>query len=244
MAVVSPCYGGGPQCHPHPLLSPPSLIVPSGGGSFAAVSARILPGFVPHTMAAPRARGPMSPPCHPAVQTDRGTLCQRTLKGRMAAGGLLCAASGLCALLTATATDFWLSPRGQGDAIGLWRLCTAGGHCGTPPGPPVIWDATRALMLLALLAAAVGFAVGLSATGGAAWRARARTAGITMLLGGVLALLGLAMCTAGARGTAWRFSWSYILGWVGVILIGSAGLFHLCAAAKDQSSPESSETGN
>ncbi|XP_031464600.1 lens fiber membrane intrinsic protein [Phasianus colchicus] len=216
----------------------------------------------------------------------------------MAAGGLLCAASGLCALLTATATDFWLSPRGQGDAIGLWRLCTAGGHCGTPPGPPgtewhrcqrhelcaasaalccvglsctmlgwvlavmisvcgpcavlmspfsaptVIWDATRALMLLALLAAAVGFAVGLSATGGAAWRARARTAGITMLLGGVLALLGLAMCTAGARGTAWRFSWSYILGWVGVILIGSAGLFHLCAAAKDQSSPESSETGN
>ncbi|XP_010726236.1 lens fiber membrane intrinsic protein [Meleagris gallopavo] len=108
--------------------------------------------------------------------------------------------------------------------------------------PAVLWDATRALMLLASLAAAVGFAVGLSATGGAAWRARARTAGITMLLGGVLALLGLAVCTAGARGTTWRFSWSYILGWVGVVLIGSAGLFHLCAAAKDQS-PESSETG-
>lgn len=227
-------------------------------------------------------------------------------QGRMAAGGLLCAASGLCALLTATATDFWLRPRGQGDAIGLWRLCTAGGHCGTPldrpvrsdtatngtscarpqlrcavlghccdelcvasavlgsataafncvpsqlccvgldhccddlcvvsaalchcchelcltsafprahclclhdpchccdelcaasatpscvrsvlmspfSAPAVLWDATRALMLLASLAAAVGFAVGLSATGGAAWRARARTAGITMLLGG------------------------------------------------------------
>ncbi|XP_046759918.1 lens fiber membrane intrinsic protein isoform X2 [Gallus gallus] len=136
-------------------------------------------------------------------QTDRGTLCRRGLKGRMAAGGLLCAASGLCALLGATATDFWLSPRGRGDAVGLWRFCTAGGHCRTPPGQPAIWDATRALMLLAVLAAAVGFAVGLSAAGGAAWRARARVAGMAMLL---------------------------------------AGLFHLCAAAKDLS-PESSETG-
>ena len=36
-------------------------------------------------------------------------------------------------------------------------------------------------------------------------------------------MLGLAVCTAGARGTAWHFSWSYILGWVGVVLIGSAG---------------------
>ncbi|XP_040508397.1 lens fiber membrane intrinsic protein isoform X1 [Gallus gallus] len=175
-------------------------------------------------------------------QTDRGTLCRRGLKGRMAAGGLLCAASGLCALLGATATDFWLSPRGRGDAVGLWRFCTAGGHCRTPPGQPAIWDATRALMLLAVLAAAVGFAVGLSAAGGAAWRARARVAGMAMLLAGALALLGLAVCTAGARGTAWHFSWSYILGWVGVVLIGSAGLFHLCAAAKDLS-PESSETG-
>lgn len=39
-------------------------------------------------------------------------------------------------------------------------------------------------MLLALLAAAVGFALGLSATAGAAWRARARMAGISMMLGG------------------------------------------------------------
>lgn len=51
--------------------------------------------------------------------------------------------------------------------------------------PTAIWDATRALMLLAVLAAAVGFAVGLSAAGGAAWRARARVAGMAMLLAGM-----------------------------------------------------------
>ncbi|XP_072214631.1 lens fiber membrane intrinsic protein-like [Excalfactoria chinensis] len=157
----------------------------------------------------------------------------------MAAGGLLCAAVGLSALLAATGTEFWL--RGRGDNVGLWRICTAGGRCGTDPGPPAMWDATRALMLLAVLAAALGFAAGLSAAG-AARRARERVAGISLVLAGLLALLGLAVCTVGVRGSAWRFSWSYILGWVGVVLIGSAGLFHLCAAAKD-ASPESSESG-
>ncbi|KAM6038024.1 uncharacterized protein LJ206_000213 isoform 1-T1 [Theristicus caerulescens] len=70
---------------------------------------------------------------------------------------------------------------------------------------------------------------------------------VTLLLGGgLLALLGLAVYTAGTLSllgparTAWRFSWSYILGWVAVVLTSSAGLFHLCAAAKDPS-PESSE---
>ncbi|XP_065520533.1 lens fiber membrane intrinsic protein-like isoform X3 [Lathamus discolor] len=63
---------------------------------------------------------------------------------------------------------------------------------------------------------------------------------------GLLALLGLGLYTAGtprllgpAR-AAWRFSWSYILGWVAAALISSAGLFHLCSAHKDPS-PESSE---
>ncbi|XP_048144573.1 lens fiber membrane intrinsic protein-like [Corvus hawaiiensis] len=65
---------------------------------------------------------------------------------------------------------------------------------------------------------------------------------------GLLALLGLGVYSGGTltllgplRGS-WSFSWSYILGWVAVVLLGSAGLFHLCAASKDPSR-ESSEIG-
>ncbi|XP_025904291.1 lens fiber membrane intrinsic protein-like [Nothoprocta perdicaria] len=63
---------------------------------------------------------------------------------------------------------------------------------------------------------------------------------------GFLALLGLAVYTAvtvsafGQRQPDWRFSWSYMLGWVAAVLLLSAGLFHVCAASKDPS-PESSE---
>ncbi|XP_068518955.1 uncharacterized protein [Anas acuta] len=227
----------------------------------------------PRTMAAPRARGgpqhpPHTPPPrppHPSARTDGHRRRDRGTEGRpwgtplvgaegggrcRSGGGLLCAASGLALLVTATATDFWLQHRAPGGtaAIGLWHLCL-GGHCRPPPGPPAFWDATRVLMLLAVLAAATGFALGLSAAAaGAARRARARAAGVTLLLAGVLALLGLAVCTAGARSLlgpapgAWRLSWSYLLAWVAVVLTGSAGLFHLCAAAKDPS-PESSESG-
>ncbi|XP_055553125.1 lens fiber membrane intrinsic protein-like [Falco biarmicus] len=101
-------------------------------------------------------------------------------------------------------------------------------------------------MLLSVLAAAAGLALGLSVVASGARRARARGAGVTLLLAGLLALLGLAVYTAGTLSllgptrATWRFSWSYILGWVAVVLTGSAGLFHLCAAAKDPS-PESSE---
>ncbi|XP_015739790.1 lens fiber membrane intrinsic protein isoform X2 [Coturnix japonica] len=83
--------------------------------------------------------------------------------------------------------------------------------------------------------------MGLSAAG-AARREQGRAAGISMGLAGLLALLALSLCSVVTRGSAWSFSWSYILGWVGVVLISSAGLFHLCAAAKDPT-PESSESG-
>ncbi|XP_058716650.1 lens fiber membrane intrinsic protein isoform X2 [Poecile atricapillus] len=45
-----------------------------------------------------------------------------------------------------------------------------------------------------------------------------------------------------AAGGSWSFSWSFMLGWAGAALLGSAGLFHLCAASKDPS-PQSSEVG-
>ncbi|XP_049661996.1 lens fiber membrane intrinsic protein-like [Accipiter gentilis] len=168
-------------------------------------------------------------------------------RGMPAGGGLLCGASGLALLLAATATHFWLQRRAPGGtaSLGLWRTCL-GGHCRPHPGTPALWEATRVLMLLSVLTATAGLALGLSIVASAARRARARMAGVTLLLAGLLALLGLGVYTAGTLSllgparTAWRFSWSYILGWVAVVLIGSAGLFHLCAAAKDPS-PESSE---
>ncbi|XP_029882475.1 lens fiber membrane intrinsic protein-like isoform X1 [Aquila chrysaetos chrysaetos] len=168
-------------------------------------------------------------------------------RGMPAGGGLLCGASGLALLLAATATHFWLQRRAPGGtaSLGLWRTCL-GGHCRPHPGTPALWEATRVLMLLSVLTATAGLALGLSIVASAARRARARMAGVTLLLAGLLALLGLGVYTAGTLSllgparTAWRFSWSYILGWVAVVLISSAGLFHLCAAAKDPS-PESSE---
>ncbi|XP_075301128.1 lens fiber membrane intrinsic protein-like [Opisthocomus hoazin] len=164
-----------------------------------------------------------------------------------AGGGLLCGASGLALLLAATATHAWLQHRAPGGtaSLGLWHGCL-GGHCRPHAGTPALWEATRVLMLLSVLTAAAGLALGLSVMASAARRARARMAGVTLLLAGLLALLGLAVYTAGTlsllgpAGPAWRFSWSYSLGWVAVVLTGSAGIFHLCAAAKDPS-PESSD---
>ncbi|XP_061872334.1 lens fiber membrane intrinsic protein-like [Colius striatus] len=162
-------------------------------------------------------------------------------------GGLLCGASGLALLLAAVATRAWLQrrlPTGTAS-LGLWHACL-GGHCHPHPSTPAFWEATRVLMLLSVLTAAAGIALGVSVATSAARRARARVAGGTLLLAGLLALLGLAVYTAatlsllGPARAAWSFSWSYILGWVAVVLTGSAGLFHLCAAAKDLS-PESSE---
>ncbi|XP_055648128.1 lens fiber membrane intrinsic protein [Falco peregrinus] len=74
-------------------------------------------------------------------------------------------------------------------------------------------------MLLSVLTAAAGLALGLSVVASGARRARARGAGVTLLLAGLLALLGLAVYTAGTLSllgptrATWRFSWSYILGW-------------------------------
>ncbi|XP_068271398.1 lens fiber membrane intrinsic protein-like [Nyctibius grandis] len=188
----------------------------------------------------PVPRVPPAPRCCPHG-------CPLPAQGMPVGGGLLCGATGLGLLLAATATHFWLQHRAPGGTatVGLWGVCL-GGHCRPPPGTPALWEATRVLMLLSVLTAAAGLALGLSVAASTARRARARVAGVTLLLAGLLALLGLSVYTAGTLSllgparAAWRFSWSYILGWVAVVLTGSAGLFHLCAAAKDPS-PESSE---
>ncbi|XP_069734699.1 LOW QUALITY PROTEIN: lens fiber membrane intrinsic protein-like [Phaenicophaeus curvirostris] len=192
----------------------------------------------------PLAVPPLGPPCPPSLSPGVSPLSPA---GMPAAGGLLCGASGLALLLAATVTDFWVTQRAprDPDSLGLWRRCQ-GGLCHPHPGTPALWEATRVLMVLSVLSAAVGLTLGVSVVASSCWRVRARAAGIALLLAGLLALLALGLYTGTARSllapahAAWRFSWSYILGWVAVVLTSSAGLFHLCAAAKDQS-PESSE---
>ncbi|XP_058716651.1 lens fiber membrane intrinsic protein isoform X3 [Poecile atricapillus] len=165
------------------------------------------------------------------------------------AGGLLCGASGLALLVAATATHFWVQRRAPGGtaSLGLWHGCL-GGQCHPHATTPALLEATRVLMLLSVVAAAAGLALGVSVGTGGGRRARTRVAGATLLLAGLLALLGLGLGSGGALAllgplrSSWSFSWSFMLGWAGAALLGSAGLFHLCAASKDPS-PQSSEVG-
>ncbi|XP_064257853.1 lens fiber membrane intrinsic protein-like [Passer domesticus] len=167
----------------------------------------------------------------------------------MSPGALLCGASGLALLVAATATPFWLQRRAPGGtaSLGLWHGCL-GGQCHPHATAPALLEATRALLLLSVLAAAAGLALGLPGGTGGARRQRQRAAGGTLLLAGLLALLGLGLGSGGSLAllgpprSSWSFSWSFILAWVAAALLGSAGIFHICSASKDPS-PESSETG-
>uniref|UniRef100_A0A8V5H2I8 Uncharacterized protein n=1 Tax=Melopsittacus undulatus TaxID=13146 RepID=A0A8V5H2I8_MELUD len=144
-----------------------------------------------------------------------------SLMAMPAGGGLLCGASGLGLLLAATATSSWLQRRVPGGtaSIGLWSVC-GGGHCGPHPGTPAGPSLCQALM---------------------GWPGWCRSP-IPVPIG-LLALLGLGLYTAGtprmlgpAR-AAWRFSWSYILGWVAAALISSAGNGgHCCAELSEEES--------
>ncbi|KAM5126622.1 lens fiber membrane intrinsic protein-like [Mantella aurantiaca] len=158
-------------------------------------------------------------------------------------GGLLCAVSGLVLLIVATATDFWMQYRYSGSLSnqGLWRFCVAG-KCHAHTITVAFWDATRAFMLLSILSSFAGIILGLTAFSSGAKSGRTRSAGVTLLVAGFFALLALSVYTGvtvnffGKRYADWRFSWSYILGWIGIILTVSAGIFHICAYAR--SSPQ------
>ncbi|XP_053134839.1 lens fiber membrane intrinsic protein-like [Hemicordylus capensis] len=165
-------------------------------------------------------------------------------------GGLLCAASGLVLLIVATATDFWMQYRYSGNLSnqGLWRFCV-GGKCHPHTITLAFWDATRAFMLLSILSSFAGIILGLTAYSSGARSARIRSAGIALMIAGLLALLGVSVYTGvtvnfyGKRYAEWRFSWSYILGWIAVILTISAGVFHICAVPRI-SSPDSSNVAS
>ncbi|XP_006004956.1 lens fiber membrane intrinsic protein-like [Latimeria chalumnae] len=155
-------------------------------------------------------------------------------------GGLLCAVSGLVLLIVATATDFWMQYRFSGSHAnqGLWRYCI-NRKCHAHTITVAFWDATRAFMILSILACFAGIILGLAAFTNSSKFSRIRTAGVILVIAGFFALLALAVYTGvtvnffGKRYVDWRFSWSYILGWVAIILTVSAGIFHICAYRKN-----------
>ncbi|XP_029437075.1 lens fiber membrane intrinsic protein-like [Rhinatrema bivittatum] len=157
-------------------------------------------------------------------------------------GGLLCAVSGLVLLIVATATDFWMQYRHAGSPSnqGLWRFCVAG-KCHAHTITIAFWDATRAFMLLSILSCFASIILALTAFSGGAKSPRLRSAGITLLVAGFFALLAVSVYTGvtvnffGKRYADWRFSWSYILGWIGVILTAAAGILHIFAFSRNDS---------
>ncbi|XP_062821147.1 lens fiber membrane intrinsic protein [Anolis carolinensis] len=165
-------------------------------------------------------------------------------------GGLLCAASGLVLLIVATATDFWVQYRYSGTLChqGLWRFCL-GSKCHPHTITLAFWDTTRAFMILSVITSFAGIILGLTAYSGGVRSIRTRSAGVTLLLAGLFALLGVSVYTGvtvnfyAKRYAEWRFSWSYILGWIAIILTISAGIFHICAVPRN-TSPESSNVAS
>ncbi|KAJ8409408.1 hypothetical protein AAFF_G00228090 [Aldrovandia affinis] len=161
----------------------------------------------------------------------------------LAGGGTLCGVAALVLLIVSTATDFWMQYRYSGSSAnqGLWRFCI-NHKCHAHTVTVAFWDATRAFMLLSVLSCFTGVLLGLSAFANGTSR-RVRTGGIVLILSGFLALLALSIYTGvtvnffGKRFLDWRFSWSYILAWVGIILAFTAGVFQMCAYQKNAAGP-------
>uniref|UniRef100_A0A3P9I0Y4 Lens intrinsic membrane protein 2.2 n=1 Tax=Oryzias latipes TaxID=8090 RepID=A0A3P9I0Y4_ORYLA len=152
----------------------------------------------------------------------------------LAGGGTLCGVAALVLLIVSTATDFWMQYRYSGSYAnqGLWRFCI-NNKCHAHTITVAFWDATRAFMLLAVLCCFAGVVLGLSAFTNGTKNRRVRTGGIALVLSAFLALLALAIYTGvtvtffGKRFLDWRFSWSFIIGWVAIILAFAAGFYFL-----------------
>nr|KAF6407107.1 lens intrinsic membrane protein 2 [Molossus molossus] len=100
------------------------------------------------------------------------------------------------------------------------------------------WNATRAFMILSSLCATSGIIMGILAFAQQPTFTRLSrpfSAGIMFFASTLFILLALAIYTGvtvsflGRRFGDWRFSWSYILGWVALLMTFFAGLFYMCA---------------
>ncbi|TRY96392.1 hypothetical protein DNTS_029323 [Danionella cerebrum] len=100
------------------------------------------------------------------------------------------------------------------------------------------WNATRAFMILSGMACFAGIMAGiLSFAHFSAFErfSRSFAAGIMFFISTFFVLLAMAIYTGvtlsflGKRFGDWRFSWSYILGWVAMLMTFFAGIFYMCA---------------
>uniref|UniRef100_A0A673IDS1 Lens intrinsic membrane protein 2.4 n=1 Tax=Sinocyclocheilus rhinocerous TaxID=307959 RepID=A0A673IDS1_9TELE len=100
------------------------------------------------------------------------------------------------------------------------------------------WNATRAFMILSGMACFAGIMAGiLSFAHFSAFErfSRSFAAGIMFFISTLFVLLAMSIYTGvtlsflGKRFGDWRFSWSYILGWVAMLMTFFAGIFYMCA---------------
>ncbi|XP_036152082.1 lens fiber membrane intrinsic protein isoform X1 [Myotis myotis] len=104
--------------------------------------------------------------------------------------------------------------------------------------PTAYWNATRAFMILSSLCATSGIIMGILAFAQQPTFTRLSrpfSTGIMFFASAIFVLLALAIYTGvtvsffGRRFGDWRFSWSYILGWVALLMTFFAGIFYMCA---------------
>uniref|UniRef100_A0A8L0DSF2 Lens intrinsic membrane protein 2.3 n=1 Tax=Oncorhynchus mykiss TaxID=8022 RepID=A0A8L0DSF2_ONCMY len=166
----------------------------------------------------------------------RITVTSVSVLGRMYSfmgGGLFCAGVGNILLIISTATDYWMQYRQSNNYMhqGLWRYCMPG-KCMTHTDSIAYWDATRAFMILSLLACFLGIVIGVMAfirSSSFSGFDKTFAAGILFFISCFFVLLAMAVYTGvtvnyyGKRYGNWRFSWSYIMGWVAVVLTFFSG---------------------
>uniref|UniRef100_A0A8C6WPB2 Lens intrinsic membrane protein 2.4 n=1 Tax=Neogobius melanostomus TaxID=47308 RepID=A0A8C6WPB2_9GOBI len=148
-------------------------------------------------------------------------------------GGLFCAIVGNILLMVCTATDYWMQYRLSGNYAhqGLWRYCMAN-KCYMQKDSIAYWNATRAFMILSGMTCFAGIIAGImSFSHFSSFERfnRSFAAGIMFFVSTFFVLLGMAIYTGvtvnflGRRFGDWRFSWSYILGWVAMLMTFFAG---------------------
>ncbi|XP_056439282.1 lens fiber membrane intrinsic protein-like isoform X1 [Gadus chalcogrammus] len=100
------------------------------------------------------------------------------------------------------------------------------------------WNATRAFMILSGMACFAGIIAGIMSFAHFSSFERFNrsfVAGIMFFVSTFFVLLAMAIYTGvtvnflGRRFGDWRFSWSYILGWVSLLMTFFAGIFYMCA---------------
>uniref|UniRef100_A0A671Y326 Lens intrinsic membrane protein 2.5 n=1 Tax=Sparus aurata TaxID=8175 RepID=A0A671Y326_SPAAU len=175
-------------------------------------------------------------------------------------GGLFCAIVGNILLVVSTATDYWMQYRLSGSFAhqGLWRYCMSGkcymqtdsiGNLCTPLHS-CFHDTLSAMSCFAAIIAGI-----LSFAHFSAFERFNRSfASGTIFITDIhfnmflslptvptfFVLLAMAIYTGvtvnflGKRFGDWRFSWSYIVGWVALLMTFFAGIFYMCAYRKHE----------